>query len=377
MDRNIKGIVILGSTGSIGTQALDVIRSNQKHLKVIGLAANRNHKVLKSQIAEFSPQHVSFGGNPDQELALQCKEITISDLIDIVAIKEANIVVSATTGSVALLPTFSAISAGKHVAIANKETIIMAGKSLISHAKTHGVNILPVDSEPSAIWQCLQGENQAVEKLIITGSGGALRDLSRNKLSEVTPLQALNHPTWQMGSKITVDSATMINKAFEVIEAHLLFDIPWKDIDVVIHPESIIHSMVQFTDGSTKAQMSIPDMRVPIQYALLHPVRYPNPSVPRFKPVHTKKLTFRDLDTERYPCFELALSYGKRGETWPSVLCGADEGAVARFLRNDISFPEIPIVIQSVLDQHVPTNNPSPKEVLKTSAWAERKALCL
>ena len=377
MDRNIKGIIILGSTGSVGTQTLDVIRRNQNRLKVVGLAANRNHEVLRAQIAEFSPQYVSFKGDPDPELAIQCEDITLTNLNGIVSIKNANTVVTATTGSVALLPTFEAISAGKNVAIANKETIIMAGKSLMSHAKINGVNILPVDSEPSAIWQCLQGENQQVEKVIITGSGGALRDVPTDKFSEITPFQALQHPTWKMGSKITVDSATMINKAFEVMEAHILFDIPWESIDVVVHSESIIHSMVQFSDGSTKAQMSLPDMRGPIQYALLHPTRHPNYSVPRFSPSDIKKLTFKDLDLDRYPCFELALSYGKMGATWPSVLCGADEGAVARFLNSDISFPEIPVVIKSVLEQHNPIENPSPHEILDASHWAEKKALCL
>lgn len=377
MDRNVKSIVILGSTGSVGSQTLDVIRNNPTHLRVSGLAANLNHNLLKAQISEFAPQYVSFQGDPDEELALQCKDLTLTNIGGIVSIKNANIVVTATTGYVALVPTFEAISAGKHIAIANKETIIMAGKTLMAHAKTHGVNILPVDSEPSAIWQCLRGETQPVEKVIITGSGGALRDVPVNKLHEVTPYQALKHPTWQMGSKITVDSATMMNKAFEVIEAHLLFDIPWDNIDVVIHPESIIHSMVQFRDGSTKAQMSLPDMRGPIQYALFYPKRHTDYSIPRFNPVDLQKLTFDTLDKDRYPCFDIALAYAKKGGTWTSVLCGADEGAVTRFLENDISFSEIPTVIKSVLDQHIPTEHPSPKEMLEAAYWAERKALCL
>ncbi|MCH8207128.1 MAG: 1-deoxy-D-xylulose-5-phosphate reductoisomerase, partial [Chloroflexi bacterium] len=263
-----------------------------------------------------------------------------------------------------------AIDAGKDIALANKETVVMAGEMLTAEAKRRGVSVLPLDSEPNAIWQCLRGEDGTVSKLIITASGGSFRNTPLTELGSATPEQALNHPTWKMGAKITVDSATMMNKAFEVIEAHWLFGVPWDDIEVVIHPQSMIHSMVEFVDGSVKAQISPPDMRLPIQYALFYPDRVYNESIRLFDPVATGSLTFEPWDPERYPCFDIALEIAKRGGTWPAALCGADDVAVEMFLSGRIGYLEIGTVIQQALRDHQGVESPSLDEVLAAGVWA-------
>ena len=227
--------------------------------------------------------------------------------------------------------------------------------------------LIPVDSEPSAIWQCLRGEEMGVSKLFITASGGAFRDMPVEKMADVTPEQALRHPTWRMGPKITIDSATMINKAFEVIEAHWLFGVPWDDIEIVLHPQSFIHSMVEFVDGSVKAQISPPDMRLPIQYALFFPDRMPSTLIPRFDPVSIAELTFKPWEPERYPCFTMALDIAKRGGTWPAALCGADDAAVKAFLDGRIGFLEIETVIREALKGHNPNLNPTIDDLLAAS----------
>ena len=240
-------------------------------------------------------------------------------------------------------------------------------------AREKGVPLLPLDSEPNAIWQCLRGEEQEISKLIITASGGSFRKASLDKLADVTPEQALNHPTWKMGAKITVDSATMMNKAFEVIEAHWLFSVPWENIEVVVHPQSIIHSMVEFVDGSVKAQMSPPDMRLPIQYALFYPDRVYNESIRKFDPVATGALTFEHLESERYPCFDIALDIAKRGGTWPAALSGADDIAVEMFLSGRIGFMEIGPVIQEALKGHKSVEEPTLVDVLEAAAKARER----
>ena len=324
----MKGLAVLGSTGSVGTQTLDVVRSFPNDFRVVALAARRSVSLLEAQVKEFHPKLVSCEWTDGEKAALLSNGCIDSSMEDMVRDPDVELVVSATVGDVALDPTLAAIEAGKNVALANKESVVMAGQLLTDLASTHDVELLPLDSEPNAIWQCLRGEERPVSRLIITASGGAFRDKEPDQLADVTPEQALNHPTWKMGPKITIDSATLMNKAFEVIEAHALFGVPWEDIEVVIHHQSIIHSMVEFVDGSVKAHISPPDMRLPIQYALFYPERVYNESIQRFDPVATGALTFEPMRPDRYPCFELALDVAKKGGTWPAALCGADEMAV-------------------------------------------------
>ena len=358
------GIAILGSTGSIGTQTLDVVRTFPDRFDVVGLSCNRSLERLSDQIAEFNPKLVCCNASDSEKSALPqtgWRDCTLSELA---AHHDVDIVVTATVGDVAIGPTLDAIDSGKQIALANKETIVMAGELVTRRAAESGVDILPLDSEPNAVWQCIRGEDSAPAKLIITASGGAFRDTPVTELRSVTPQQALRHPTWRMGQKITVDSATLMNKAFEVIEAHWLFGVPWEDIEIVIHPQSIIHSMVEFADGSVKAQLSPPDMRLPIQYALAYPDRLPNPDIARFHPVKTGKLTFADYDPERYPCFEMAINFAKRGGTWPAFLSGANDAAVEAFLDRRIGFLEIESVIRDALAKHRSVERPGLSDII-------------
>ena len=373
MRHSAKGLAILGSTGSIGTQTLDVVRTFPKDFRVVGLAARRSLELLEAQVREFGPKLVSCQGSESDKAAILSTGCTDCAMEDMVRDPDVDLVVTATVGDVALLPTFAAIEAGKDVALANKETVIMAGELVTARSRERGVSLLPVDSEPNAIWQCLRGEDKAVSRLIITASGGAFRDASLSDLADVTPSQALNHPTWTMGPKITVDSATLMNKAFEVIEAHWLFDVPWENIEVVIHPQSIIHSMVEFDDGSVKAQISPPDMRLPIQYALFYPDRVHNRNIRRFDPVATGALTFEPWEAERYPCFEMALEVAKRGGTWPAALCGADEAAVQLFLSGQIGFLEIRTVIVEALEGHRTVMDASLEDTIAAAEWASAR----
>ena len=373
----VKGLAILGSTGSVGTQTLDVVRSFPGGFDVVALAARTSLDTLESQVKEFHPKLISCEATDEQRASLLSNGCRVVSMDKMVRDPDVDLVVTATVGDVALAPTIAAIEAGKTVAVANKESVVMAGELLRRLIRDHDAEMLPLDSEPNAIWQCLRGEQKSISKLIITASGGAFRDLDPAQLGDVTPEQALKHPTWQMGPKITVDSATLMNKAFEVIEAHWLFDVPWEDIEVVIHPQSIIHSMVQFVDGSTKAHLSPPDMRLPIQYALFYPERVRNESISRFDPVATEALTFKPLDPSRYPCFDLALEVAMRGGTWPAALCGADEAAVDLFLSRKISFPEIPVVVRDALDGHEPIMEPSADDLLSAAARAKDRALSL
>ena len=369
----MKGLALLGSTGSIGTQTLDIVRSFPDALRVVGLAARRSLTLLESQVREFKPRLVSCEGTPSEKAFLASNGSAECPLDEMVRDPDVDLVVTATVGDVALGPTFAAIDAGKDIALANKESIVMAGEMLMRRARERGVMVLPLDSEPNAIWQAMAGERDGVSKLIITASGGAFRDSDPKDLAGVTPEQALEHPTWKMGPKITIDSATLMNKAFEVIEAHYMFGVPWKDIEVVIHPQSIIHSMVEFVDGSVKAHLSIPDMRLPIQYALLYPSRLPNDSIKRFDPVAAGELTFRPLDAERYPCFGLALDVAARGGTWPAALSGADDAAVELFLDRRIGFLDIAPVISDALDDHTPVHDPSADQIISAAAWARTR----
>ena len=363
-----KRLAVLGSTGSIGTQTLDIVRAFPDEFSVVGLAARRSLALLEEQVREFSPDLVACEGTSQEMKPILDHGCRESGLSEMASHPDVDMLVTATTGDVALAPTCAAIEAGKDVALANKETVVMAGEIVTGLAARHGTAILPLDSEPNAIWQCMRGESPEVKRLIITGSGGALRDMPVDRLADVTPADALKHPTWSMGAKITVDSATLMNKAFEVIEARWLFDVPWDDIEVVIHPQSVVHSLVEFLDGSVKAQMGPPDMRLPIQCALFHPRRVPNGNLPRLDLPKAGQLTFKEWDPERYPCFSMAIEVARRGGTWPAALCGADEAAVEMFLSGRIGFTEIPELILEALAGHRDVPDP---EIADTIAAAQ------
>ena len=357
----MKRIALLGSTGSIGQQTLDVIRWHPDEFGVVALVAANPSPTFTSQIEEFSPP-------------LSC--LTSRDgadrLVDLACDPRVDLLVVATSGTVGFKPTITALQEGKPVALANKETLIMAGHLVTQAAKASGAQLLPIDSEHSAIWQCLQGEepwSERVGRLLLTASGGAFRDRPVSSLGEVTPAEALQHPTWSMGPKITIDSATLMNKGLEVIEAHWLFDVGFDRIDVVIHHQSVIHSLVEFIDGSVKAQLGLPDMRLPIQYAMAHPRRLFTP-VERLDLAAVSSLTFTSVDAAKYPCLGLAYSAGRGGGSYPTVLNAANEVAVARFLANDLSFLGIHAVIDAALQAHNWSPLPSLEEVLAADTWA-------
>ena len=359
-----KGIVLLGSTGSIGTQTLDVIRVFSDHFKVIGLVAGKNKNLLKSQIKEFNPKFAYCDQIESYDQLFDGTDSIYSDIETMITDSEVDLLVSATSGDVSILHTMSAINSGVSIALANKETIVMLGDILMDSVKSNKVNLFPIDSEPNAIWQCIRGEDNNISKLIITASGGSVRSTPLKEMKNLTPDQILKHPNWNMGDKITVDSATMMNKVFEVIEAHWLFDVSWEKIDVVVHPESMIHSLVEFDDGSIKAQISNPDMRLPIQYALMYPNRKNNKNIKRFDPISTGALNFTDIDYERYPCFKLGLNAAMKGGTWPAALSGADDIAVESFLKGKISFLEISSFISEILSSHNNILNPNIDQIL-------------
>ena len=372
MKDNPTRLVILGSTGSVGRQTLDVVRNFRGEFEVLGLCAGNNTQLLQTQIDEFRPRFYHAVNNGPV-----CNGAQLAEPSEIASLPEADLVVGATAGCAGMMPALAALQAGKPLALANKEPIVMAGELLFKAARKHGGEIRPVDSEPSAIWQCIRGEPSAVRKLFITASGGAFRDRSWDSLAAVTPEEALKHPTWQMGPKITIDSATLMNKAFEVIEARWLFDIPFENIEAVIHRQSIVHSMVEFEDGSVKAQLGAPDMRLPIQYAMFYPKRKANPDLPRYDPVRGGPLTFEAMDPTRYPCYELAIEYGSRGGDWPAALAGADEAAVSLFLEGKIGFTDLPNVVAGTLNAHRPVPQPDVEDVIETAAWAQAHTLGL
>jgi 1-deoxy-D-xylulose-5-phosphate reductoisomerase len=369
----MKSIVVLGSTGSIGCQTLDIVRAFPDELQVVGLSAGNNLPLLMQQVKEFHPQHICCVLPPTSLPA----GVTFTPIEEMVCLEEVDLVMVATTGAVGLRPTLNALKHQKAVALSNKEPIVMAGHIIKRYEAKYGGTVLPVDSEPSAIWQCLQGEDNSIKRLIITASGGPFRNTPPEELARVTPAQALNHPTWQMGRKITIDSATMMNKAFEVIESHWLFNVPWDRIEVVIHPQSTIHSMVEFADGSVKAQLGPPNMRLPIQYALFYPHRRPNELIPRLPTKSAYSLDFQPLNEERYPCFSLALDAAKRGGTFPTVLSAADEVAVNAFLDGKIGFTDIYSVVEEVLSQHRSLPGDTLEELMEADCWATRCAVSI
>ncbi len=369
MSDDIKQLAVLGSTGSIGQQTLDVVRAFPDRFRIIGLAAGENLDLLARQINEFKPGFVYC---QDKKTRLANAEYELLSLEEIVSHPQVDTVIIATSGKAGLSPTLAAVRAGKTVALANKESLVMAGEIITSEAKLNAARILPIDSEHSAIWQCLNGETQAT-RLILTASGGPFRHYSPAQLKGVTVEQALKHPSWQMGRKVTIDSATLMNKGLEVIEAHWLFNMPYDHIEVLIHPQSIVHSMVEFVDGSIKAQLSYPDMRLPIQYALSYPERLANPQLPRLDWTRLDSLTFEPPDFDSFPCLKLAIEAGEKGGTYPAVLCAADEAAVDLFLSQRIGFIDIARLIEQALEQHQVIAHPTIEEIMAADAWARQK----
>ncbi|MEX0682069.1 MAG: 1-deoxy-D-xylulose-5-phosphate reductoisomerase [Dehalococcoidia bacterium] len=373
------GVAVLGSTGSVGQQTLDVIRSLPDRFRVVALATGRNVTMLEEQAREFRPRLIYAGREAGYiRDRIRNGDITAhwAEMEEMAAHPDVDVVVVATVGATGLGPSLAAARAGKAIAIANKEVLVMAGHIVTAEARRYGAELRPVDSEHSAIWQCLWGESaESVDRLIITASGGGLRDLATEELERVTAEQALRHPNWQMGPKITVDSATLLNKGLECIEAHWLFGVPYERIEVVLHRESIVHSLVEFVDGSVKAQLGVPDMRLPIQCALTYPERVPGAAIPRLDLKMIGSLTFGIPTASRYPCLALTLEAGRRGGTAPAVLAAADEIAVGHFLTGHIRYVDIPRVIEDALSADHHTTNPSLEQVIdadqRARAFAE------
>jgi 1-deoxy-D-xylulose-5-phosphate reductoisomerase len=380
-------IAVLGSTGSIGRQTLDVVRAFPDHFCVVALAAHENAALLAEQARELAPDLVALTSeNPSaqRQLAAQLPSGArlvpgLEGLTAAATHSRATTVVAATSGLIGLEPTLAAIRAGKTIALANKETLVMAGHLVTAAASEAGVAIVPVDSEHSAIWQCLRGEHiPEVRRVLLTASGGPLRTLPRERMAEVTVEQALAHPTWRMGPKITIDSATLANKGLEVIEAHWLFGVPFERIEVVVHPQSIIHSMVEFVDDSIKLQASLPSMHLPIQDALSYPVRLDRSGTTLARPLRwpeVGRLDFEPVDVERFPCLRLCYEAGRRGGTAPAVLVGADEQAVALFLRGELRLTEIPELIEAALAAHTVVDEPDIVAIRAACDWAQEEVL--
>ena len=382
MSQTKKNIAILGSTGSIGTQTLDVIRANKDKFEVFALTANNNLDLLIEQACEFQPEVVAIA---NEKLYIQLKEALANQPIKVFAGKDAiaqivemepiDIVLTAMVGYSGLQPTIQAIRARKTIALANKETLVVAGEIICELANEYRTPILPVDSEHSAIFQCLAGEgNNPIEKLILTASGGPFRTKTQKELETVTSAQALKHPNWDMGAKITIDSASMMNKGFEVIEAKWLFGVTPAQIDVVVHPQSIIHSMVQFTDGSVKAQMGVPDMRLPIQYAFTYPERI-HSEFPRLDFMTYPELTFEKPDTKRFRNLALAYQAMEMGGNMPCILNAANEIVVAAFLKDKIGFLQMSDIIERVMQKATFIKKPVYDDYVLTDEQARRLTL--
>ena len=363
-------IALLGSTGSIGRQTLDIVRSFNARFKIIGLACRKDSELFKRQVNEFKPEYICVEtGRQTRGSSLYCT------LEEMASLPGVDLIIIATTGKAGLRPALAALKAGKQVALANKEILAMAGPLITTMASEYGATILPIDSEHCAIWQCLRGEDTPVSRILLTASGGPFINWSQDRLAKVTASDALKHPTWKMGPKVTIDSATLFNKGLEVMEAHWLFDIPYDKIEILIHRQSIVHSMVEFQDGSVKAQLSYPDMHLPIQYALFYPQRISNDGICRLDFTMAHTLTFEPVVHDDYPCLKLALESSRKGGTYPAVLCAADEVAVDLFLKNSILFPEIATIIAKTLDMHRPVSSPGLEDILRSDIWARETAL--
>lgn len=372
----MKNIAVLGSTGSIGTQTLEIVRANDD-LNVVSLAAGSNIEMLEKQIREFKPQVVCvYNEKKAEELKIKVSDIDVKivtgmdGLIETAVIKTADIVLTAVVGMIGIRPTIAAIKAGKDIALANKETLVTAGHIIIPLAKEYGIRILPVDSEHSAIFQSLQGNKKSqLSKILLTASGGPFRNTPKEDLKNVTVKDALKHPNWSMGRKITIDSATMVNKGLEVIEAKWLFDVDIDNIEVVVQPQSLIHSMVEYVDGGIMAQLGTPDMKLPIQYALFYPDR---------RTLDGKRVNFFDIanitffkpDRDKFKGFDLAFKAGKTGGSLPTIYNAANELAVSKFLNEEIRFLDIPELIETAMNNHKVIDNPSLEQILESEKEA-------
>jgi 1-deoxy-D-xylulose-5-phosphate reductoisomerase len=382
----VKRISILGSTGSIGTQTLDIAAQYPDRFQIVGLAAGSNIEILSAQIRQFKPEIVAIRDEaqlPDLKAAIA--SLGYSPLLlageagiaEVARYGDAESVVTGIVGCAGLLPTIAAIEAGKDIALANKETLIAGGPVVLPLVKKHGIKLLPADSEHSAIFQCLQGVLEGgLRRILLTASGGAFRDWPVEKLGAVTVQDALKHPNWSMGRKITVDSATLMNKGLEVIEAHYLFEVDYDQIDIVIHPQSIIHSLIELQDTSVLAQLGWPDMRLPLLYALSWPERIYT-DWETLDLVKAGDLTFREPDHHKYPCMQLAYAAGRAGGSMPAVLNAANEQAVALFLEEKIGFLDIPRLIEKVCDRFIPQNTTTPTldDILEADRWSRQEVL--
>jgi 1-deoxy-D-xylulose-5-phosphate reductoisomerase len=377
----MKSIIILGSTGSIGTNTLDIVQRFPEEFRVVGLTAGGNIEKLEAQIRAFNPQVVAVSTESSAAaLRTRCAGLPVEILAgeegiaQVAAMPGAELVISAIVGAAGLLPTLAAIRSGKHIALANKEPMVMAGKLMQEEARKHGVRIFPVDSEHSAIFQSLEGHRlEDVRRLILTASGGALWTLTKAQLQDVTPERALQHPNWKMGSKITIDSATLMNKGLEVVEARWLFDIGESRIDVLIHRESIIHSLVEYEDRSMIAQLGLPDMRTPISYAMRYPERMPL-DLPSLDLTEVGKLTFCKPDHDRFPCLNLGYESLRIGGTMPAAMNAANEVAVDAFLNGGLRFIEIADVIRNTMHAHTHREITGLEDALEADRWAREKA---
>jgi 1-deoxy-D-xylulose-5-phosphate reductoisomerase len=376
----VQNITILGSTGSIGTQTLQVIDNFPDKFKIMGLSTKGNIELLEAQIRKYKPLAVAV---LEKEKALQLENrirdqktsvFSGEDGLNVLSTwPDVELVVIALVGFSGLRPTMAALKDNKKVALANKESLVVGGELIMAEARSKNITILPIDSEHSAIFQCLQaGHRDELNKIILTASGGPFLGWGKERLEDVTPAQALKHPNWKMGSKITIDSATLMNKGFEVIEAHWLFNLDYKKIEVVIHPESIVHSMVEFKDGSTIAQMGLPDMLLPIQYALSYPNRWKN-NFPRFQWGKNHVLNFIPPDRNNFPCLYYAYNAGEIGGTMPAVLNGANEIAVEQFLQGSISFLDISALLEEIMNRHHVKLNPTLQEIADADNWAREE----
>jgi len=377
----LKKISILGSTGSIGQSTLSVISQFPDRFKVVALAAGNNVALLEKQVRQFKPSVVAVAGEKGAEgLKARCKDLKVrifsgvDGMVQVATADDADITVSAIVGTAGLVPTMAAIRSGKHIALANKEVLVTAGELVMAESRSCGISIFPVDSEHSAIFQCLQaGANNDIRKLILTASGGPFRAFSKKDLLKVTLAQALKHPNWSMGRKITIDSATLMNKGLEVIEARWLFSIPQDKIKVLVHPQSIIHSMVEYRDGAVVAQLGMPDMKGPIAYALSYPERLADVS-PKLDLASIGTLTFEEPDMDRFPCLAYAFEALKAGGTMPAVVSAANEVAVKYFLDEKIGYGAIAGVIKATMAAHSPSSIKTIEDALTADLWARQEA---
>ena len=365
-------LVLLGSTGSIGRQTLDVVRAMPNRFNLLGLAAGRNLDALQSQAHEFQPKYIWAASDDARRLSQIARDCgaSVTPMDDMAADPDGDVLVVGTAGRAGLEPTLTSLERGGAVALANKEVVVMAGQLVRDAVDRGGGQLRPVDSEHSAIWQCLWGEEgHEIRRILLTASGGALRHLPADQLASVTPEQALNHPTWNMGDKITIDSATLMNKGMETIEAKWLFDVPYERVEIVQHAESIVHSLVEFGDGSVKAQLGYPDMKLPIQLALSYPDRL-EPTVDPLDLASVGTLNFSRPDLDRYPCLKLAQQAGRAGGTYPAVMAAADEVAVEAFLERRIAFTDIADYVHQAMDAHRSMKDPDIEAIDAADAWA-------